>query len=190
VWAEGGIEPGLFGRAGKGGVEPVLTDPLGALGGPQTLTPLRRTKGQMSLVHSSITSAAHPITVSTPGRRGPEPPDPLGETDLADTEVTELGRSWVGAEVVALEHHQFLAAQAPPVGDLEHGGVAERRHPARRMRSARASVASKSSWHSARVIERRLGPPSKSTTCAMELAPEQICIGWVPKRLRHSVSQP
>ena len=65
-----------------------------------------------------------------PSAGGPRPVGRLAEADLADPEVTELGGLGVGPEVVALEHHHLpQAAQAPAVGDLEHGGVPERRHP-------------------------------------------------------------
>jgi hypothetical protein len=44
--------------------------------------------------------------------------------------LAELVGVWVGAEVGDVEHAGFVASQPTPVGDLEQGGVAERRQPA------------------------------------------------------------
>jgi hypothetical protein len=44
--------------------------------------------------------------------------------------MVELGRLRIGPEVVDVQHGDLPAAQAPRVGDLEQGCVAERRQPA------------------------------------------------------------
>ena len=80
VRAEGRIEPGLLGCSGERRVEPFLTDSVGRGRRATDRWPRRvGTAGQMSVVHWAMTSAAPPITVSTPRRPRPQLPDALAK---------------------------------------------------------------------------------------------------------------
>jgi hypothetical protein len=65
---------------------------------------------------------AAPLGWTAPGR--------LAVAHSKDADVVELWRLGIGPEVVDVQHGDLPAAQAPRVGDLEQGCVAERRQPA------------------------------------------------------------